>query len=300
MQTGDVAGAFETGERSRARSLYDLIRNRLPPGAAPGMGRVPLRDLQKELDPGMVALEYSLGSDASYVFVVTNDSVAAHPLVGRAQIESAARKLYGAWSAHRDSAADCQALSRMLFGSVGDAIRRKRVVVVPDGALAYIPFGGLFGSNGRRIIEESDVVTTVSLSALKLLRDRTRDRQPAPEMTMFAAYRSPVGTTLAFTPPPSLSTAVRERCGIVGLVSPAFYPSGGGGDRGAFAGTAAMAGPRFRCQQGRGRQSQTSRLPHRALRYAWTDERTRPSPFRAGVLDGGSGRPSAKRFFAGR
>src|SRR5208282_5909366 len=76
MQTGDVAGAFETAERSRARSLYELIRNRLPASAAE-TAQAPFRDLLKELDPETVALEYSLGADSSYVFIVTDQSIVA-------------------------------------------------------------------------------------------------------------------------------------------------------------------------------------------------------------------------------
>ena len=192
MQTGDVPGAFETAEHSRARSLYDLIRNRLPAGPAAETAPVPFADLQRELDPETVALEYSLGADSSYVFIVTDQGIDAKPLAGRGQIEGSARKLYAAWSAHQDSPADCQALSRILLGPVENAIRRKRVVVIPDGALAYIPFGALFDNSGRRMIEDRDVVTTVSLSTLKLLRDRTRDRAPAPRM--IAVLADPVFT----------------------------------------------------------------------------------------------------------
>ena len=187
VMVGDVTGAFETAEASRARSLYDLLRNRLPAGTAPETGGA---GLAKELDPKTVVLEYSLGREASYVFIVTPDGIRELPLAGRAQIEAVARKLYAAWSAHQDSPADCEALSRMLLGPVRDDIRGKRVVVVPDGALAYIPFDALFSSPGRRLIEENEVVAMVSLSSLKLMRDRTRDRRPASRLV--AVFADPV------------------------------------------------------------------------------------------------------------
>jgi len=187
VMVGDVTGAFETAEASRARSLYDLLRNRLPAGTAPETGGA---GLAKELDPKTVVLEYSLGREASYVFIVTPDGIRELPLAGRAQIEAVARKLYAAWSAHQDSPADCEALSRMLLGPVRDDIRGKRVVVVPDGALAYIPFDALFSSPGRRLIEENEVVAMVSLSSLKLMRDRTRDRRPASKLV--AVFADPV------------------------------------------------------------------------------------------------------------
>jgi len=187
---GDAKGAFETAEASRARSLYDLLRNRLPSGTAPETGTVSMAELSKELDRNTVVLEYSLGREASYVFVVTAEGIRELPLEGRARIETAARKLYAAWSAHRDSPADCEALSRMLLERVRDDIRGKRVVVVPDGALAYIPFDALYAGPGRRLIEDNDVVAVVSLSSLKLMRDRTRDRQPASKLV--AVFADPV------------------------------------------------------------------------------------------------------------
>jgi len=190
VAVGDVTGAFETAEASRARSLYDLLRHRLPSGTAPDTGKASLVELARELDAKTVVLEYSLGRDASYVFVVTSEGTRAVPLGGRAQIEAVARKLYAAWSARQDSPADCEALSQMLLARVRDDIRGKRVVVVPDGALAYIPFDALFSSRGRRLIEDNDVVAVVSLSSLKLMRDRTRDRRPASKLV--AVFADPV------------------------------------------------------------------------------------------------------------
>lgn len=190
VMSGNVTGAFETAEASRARSLYDLLSNRLPVGTSPETGKVSGADLVKELDPKTVVLEYSLGREASYVFVVTPEGIRELPLAGRAQIEAVARKLFAAWSAQRDSPADCEALSRMLLGPVREEIRGKRVVVVPDGALAYIPFDALFVSPGRRLIETNEVTAVVSLSSLKLVRERTRDRLQASKLV--AVFADPV------------------------------------------------------------------------------------------------------------
>ncbi len=187
---GNVTGAFETAEASRARSLYDLLRNRLPSGTAPETGKVSLVELAGEVSPNTVVLEYSLGRESSYLFVVTSEGIRELPLAGRAEIEAVARKLYAAWSAHQDSPADCEALSRMLLGQVRHEIQGRRVVVVPDGALAYIPFDALLTSPGRRLIEDHDVVAVVSLSSLKLMRDRTRNRPPASKL--IAVFADPV------------------------------------------------------------------------------------------------------------
>lgn len=190
MQSGNPAAAFEAAESSRARSLYDLLRNRLPPGTAPDSGSVSLADLQKQLDAGTVALEYSLGRDSSYVFVVTREALRAVALARRDQIEAVARRLYAKWSLHQDSEADCEALSRMLLAPVHGELKARRVVVIPDGALAYVPFDALYANAGRRLIEESDVVAAVSLSSLKLMRDRTNGRPSASRLV--AVFADPV------------------------------------------------------------------------------------------------------------
>ncbi|HLJ49748.1 MAG TPA: CHAT domain-containing tetratricopeptide repeat protein [Bryobacteraceae bacterium] len=190
VETGDIAAAFETAEMSRARSLYDLLRNRLSPGQAPETGRVPLAELESQLDSHTVAIEYSLGSDASYAFVIKSDGVSATRLEDRSHIEAAARRLYAKWSTHQDSPADSSALSRMVLAPIRNAIGKDRVVVVPDGALAYIPFDALFLAPERRLIEDHDVVTVVSLSSLKLIRDRIRNRTPAAKLV--AVFADPV------------------------------------------------------------------------------------------------------------
>ena len=46
----------------------------------------------------------------------------------------------------------CETLSRMLLGAVREEIRGKRVVVVPDGALAYVPFDALFSSPRAAVV----------------------------------------------------------------------------------------------------------------------------------------------------
>jgi CHAT domain-containing protein/Tfp pilus assembly protein PilF len=190
MRTGDITAAFETAEASRARSLLEMIRARLPASAAAESEKLPLDQLQKELDPNTVALEYSLGRETSYVFVVDANQIRGIPLEGRTSIESAARRLYGKWSAHQDSPADSADLSRMVLGPLRDDLRGKRVVVIPDGALAYIPFDALYIAPGRRLIEGSNVTEVVSLSSLKLVRDRARDRAPAPKLA--AVFADPV------------------------------------------------------------------------------------------------------------
>src|SRR5262249_41200310 len=48
---------------------------------------------QQVLDPDTLLLEYSLGEDATYLFVVSQTSITSHQLPKRAEIEAAARRV---------------------------------------------------------------------------------------------------------------------------------------------------------------------------------------------------------------
>lgn len=108
-------------------------------------------------------LEYSLGEERSYLWAVTPTSFSSYELPPRAVIEAAARRCYDLLTARnsfikfetaeekreRVRKADAEypsaaaALSNMLLGPVAAQLGRKRLLVVPDGALEYVPFAAL-------------------------------------------------------------------------------------------------------------------------------------------------------------
>src|SRR5262249_6268360 len=117
---------------------------------------------QQVLDPDTLLLEYSLGEDASYLFVVSQTSITSHRLPKRAEIEAATRRVRELLTAPQPQPGDTEAkyqarikeagegywpqaaeLGRMLLGPVASQLGRKRLVIVADGALHYIPFAAL-------------------------------------------------------------------------------------------------------------------------------------------------------------
>lgn len=122
-----------------------------------------LKEIQTQLDQGTVLLEYSLGEERSYVWVVTLNSLKAYELPKREQIEKAARRVYDLLTARSQSKAaenplqkreriaqtDSQLLgatkelSDMVLGPIGSELKAERLVVVADGALQYVPFAAL-------------------------------------------------------------------------------------------------------------------------------------------------------------
>lgn len=118
---------------------------------------------QQVLDADTLLLEYTLGEERSFLWAVTPTTINSYELPGRAEIEAAALRFYQSLSAPsrglRSETPEQRSLrlqqaagqftkataqlSRMLLAPVASQLGRKRLVIVADGALHYIPFGAL-------------------------------------------------------------------------------------------------------------------------------------------------------------
>ncbi|MGA7989864.1 MAG: CHAT domain-containing protein [Thermoanaerobaculia bacterium] len=143
------------------------------------------REIQEQvLDRETVLLEFELGEERSFVWAVTSDTLTSHELPGRKVLEAAARRLYQAWNAgsgidDAESARRARALSGMLLGPVADQLGRKRLAIVAEGALQYLPFAALpspGGSTGVPLIASHEVVSLPSATALAALRREASSR----------------------------------------------------------------------------------------------------------------------------
>jgi CHAT domain-containing protein/tetratricopeptide (TPR) repeat protein len=119
-----------------------------------------LRDIQSELgDSNTLLLEYALGEERSYLWAVTSDSFASYTLPGRSTLEIAAQEVYALLTTRQPKNNETQlqydervamsdlvysskatALSRMLLGPAVTQLGKRRLIIVADGALQYIPF----------------------------------------------------------------------------------------------------------------------------------------------------------------
>jgi CHAT domain-containing protein len=195
-----------------------------------------LAEIQRQvLDPDTLLLEYALGDERSYLWAVTPDSMASFELPPRAEIEAAARRVYELITTRqqlrpqetitqrlaRISRADAEcaqaaaALSRMILEPVATLLGTKRLLIVSDGALQYVPFAALpkpeFGSRkqhreqdksneaGRKssrlqpadfrlptaecrpLIADHEIISLPSASTLAVLRRELAGRAPAPK-----------------------------------------------------------------------------------------------------------------------
>ena len=155
---------------------------------------------EKILDRDTVLLEYSLGEERSFVWAVTPDAIKSFELPKRAVIEPAARRVYELLTARAISVpketleqrrqrlelADADyvnasaILSRMILGPVAAELKDKRLLIVSDGVLHYIPFAGLPDpADSQALIVDHEVVMAPSASVVGLLRQETANRKPA-------------------------------------------------------------------------------------------------------------------------
>ncbi|HET9211404.1 MAG TPA: CHAT domain-containing protein [Thermoanaerobaculia bacterium] len=145
--------------------------------------------IQALLDPDTLLLSYSLGEERSYLWAVSPDRIESFELPGRARVEALARKVHEELSRfgvedRRREAEDTAALGRLLLGPVASRLPGKRLVVVPDGALEYVPFGALPSPEGPEeapapLIERHEIADLPSASALAVQRRLLERRPPA-------------------------------------------------------------------------------------------------------------------------
>ncbi|HEX5733674.1 MAG TPA: CHAT domain-containing protein [Blastocatellia bacterium] len=162
-----------------------------------------LKEIQQSvLDPDTSLLEYSLGDERSYLWLVTQSSIQSYELPKRSDVEAAARRVYELLTARQPVAgrtfaehlkriakADAEfqmasmTLSKMLLGPASSQLRTKRLLIVADGALQFVPFAALPVStsvkNASPLMFEHEIVSLPSASALAVLRRDTAGREHA-------------------------------------------------------------------------------------------------------------------------
>jgi CHAT domain-containing protein len=182
------------------REVEAQIRTRSPRYAALTQPQpLTLDEIQKQiLDPETLLLEYSLGEDRSFLWAVTSNSFHTYELPARTKVETAARLAYMQMSSSQISGDGMRgaalALSHTLLGPVAAGLGKKRLVVVAEGALQYIPFAALpvpanvnSASPGVPLVADHEIVSLPSASTVALLRRETEGRAPAGKLAIVLA-----------------------------------------------------------------------------------------------------------------
>jgi len=222
-----VAGAAGAASERTLRELllaHDVVRARIRGDSPVYASLTEPRPLDADavqrqvVDDGTLLLVYDLGEERSYLWALTPHSVSSHVLPPRREVEALARRAHELLTASRQRevrgplASTLDRLSTMLLGPVADELGGRRLLVVGEGALLYVPFAALprpaaagaadsatdHAANGggtrEPLVAAHAVVAMPSASALAVLRSRLAARSPSalPATVTAAVLADPV------------------------------------------------------------------------------------------------------------
>jgi len=216
--------AFLVSERRRARALLDVVgEGHTDANQVTFWG---VSEVQTHLlDHRTLLLEYSLHDNKSYLFAVGKETFEIYVMPGAADIQELVldlRQLIKKGSVD-DVIAKSSELYRILVGPVGSNLRGKKLLIVPDGSLYYLPFQMLISNNsshsplasGKKakpvaarprffwskqsrkcvgykdlpfLVKQNTIVYVPSISILAALNDREQAFRESPESICFDGF----------------------------------------------------------------------------------------------------------------
>lgn len=183
--------AQRTKLQDQYRNLQSQIRTTSPKYAALNYPQpLNLEQIQQQiLDDNTVILTYSLGEKRSYLWLVSKNEMTSYQLPPKKIIEDLVNKkvrpqLTNARTTKTNFVTNTTELSNILLQPVLEKVGNKRIVVIGDGALQYVPFGALPDPRAEQyqpLLVNNDVVYLPSASTLQTIRNETQNRPPAPQ-----------------------------------------------------------------------------------------------------------------------
>lgn len=180
-------------------------------------------DVKGLLDPRTLLLEYRLSEERSYLWAVSQSTLESFELPPRSEIERTGKEFYRSLTERnrvvkgetpsqkqvRIQASEqklqmvADRLRQMLLGPIAKSIADKRLVIVADGALQFVPFAALI----NQTTDASTANEVVSLPSIAVLRQLRREGQRQNPSKSVAVFADPVFES----DDPRLPTAARTR-----------------------------------------------------------------------------------------
>ncbi len=180
--------------------VYSAIRNPAP---------FDVGEFQRDiLDDDTLLLEFSFGTQESYLWLVGKSAVISYVLPPREQIETHIKNLRELLSSreikpdeeievYQQRVAEAEAayqiesneLSRELFGQITDKLSGKRLIIVPDGKLNYFPVAALpfpDSSDNQPILLTNETIYEPSAQTLLLLEKSRRQSVATKNLLVFS------------------------------------------------------------------------------------------------------------------
>jgi CHAT domain-containing protein/Tfp pilus assembly protein PilF len=201
------------GAESRIQSRYPRYASLMYPQPLSAAA------VQRLLDDDTLVLAFTLGEERSYVWALTASDVRGYTLPPRSEIETTTRRLLELLKAGQplpnDGAAhrrqrmtqaeaaywpEAAAFGKTLLGPASSFMKKRRILVVADGLLNYLPFGALpspaadsarsdtptLATSNAPLVKEHEIVNLPSASVLSVLRQTTPRARPLKSVAIFA------------------------------------------------------------------------------------------------------------------
>ncbi len=158
---------------------------------------VPLAELQRDLRPSELLVEYVLADPHSYALAITRGAVHRYTLPSKSVLEEQAMRYRSELIGQKTDLPLAQHLFDGLLGGIPEFREKQAVIVVPDGKLHLLPFSALANS-GQYILNSHLVTVAPSGTVLDMLRHRadTTPREDLPYLGVAAWTSKPPSTTL--------------------------------------------------------------------------------------------------------
>jgi CHAT domain-containing protein len=155
-----------------------------------------LQTLRETLDDDTAVIEYALGEQHSWAWVISRSDVQAFPLPKRSAIETLGRQWHESLQKGTGTSKAADELSRMLIEPLAAQLTRQRLAIVPSGVLHYLPFAAMTKPNGaegpgrQTLNVDHELVMLLSLSTLARQRETQQGRSGGPKT--IAVFADPV------------------------------------------------------------------------------------------------------------
>ncbi len=144
-----------------------------------------LKAIQQQLDPDTLILQYSLGEPQSYLWVIGHTSLKTYILPKASDIKPTVIALRNQLrNSEQIAPASASRLTAQILTPAAADLGNKRLVIIPDGVLHFIPFAALNTPNRptyNPLITQHEITNLPSASTIGILRSTVATKPRGPK-----------------------------------------------------------------------------------------------------------------------
>jgi CHAT domain-containing protein/Flp pilus assembly protein TadD len=145
---------------------------------------ITLAAIQAQLDPDTLILQYSLGKDHSYLWVIGQTTLKSYVLPKSQDINAVAKRLKKELSQLDVAPNSAMQLTQQILAPAAHDLGNKRLVIIPDSILHAIPFAALNTPNSQTykpLLTQHKITYLPSASTISILRSTAANKPLGPK-----------------------------------------------------------------------------------------------------------------------